>query len=121
MVRGHRPLRAHPSVVTMTMMLRSCARRLGHGMRAAVSTAPVPAVRMSARALSSSSRPALTTFSEEEDALREAVSRFAHDQVLPHAREMDRSQELNMDILKGLFEQGASHCTDGWLWDGQGF
>jgi hypothetical protein len=36
------------------------------------------------------------------------VARFAQDQVLPKVQQMDETEKLDKDVLKGLFEQGVS-------------
>jgi len=52
-------------------------------------------------------RPAsLSTFTEEELMLREAVKRFATDVVAPKVREMDDNESMDPIIVQGLFEQG---------------
>ena len=37
-----------------------------------------------------------------------AVSRFAHDKVLPFVREMDENSQMDKGIINGMFEQGVS-------------
>lgn len=36
------------------------------------------------------------------------VARFAQEQVLPKVAQMDETEQLDKDVLKGLFEQGVS-------------
>lgn len=36
------------------------------------------------------------------------VARFAREQVLPKVAQMDETEQLDKDVLKGLFEQGVS-------------
>ncbi|KIM45762.1 hypothetical protein M413DRAFT_440800 [Hebeloma cylindrosporum] len=53
------------------------------------------------------SRPAsLSTFTDEEQMLREAVKRFATTVVAPKVREMDENESMDPTIIQGLFEQG---------------
>ncbi|KAI0773686.1 acyl-CoA oxidase [Fomes fomentarius] len=48
----------------------------------------------------------LSTFTEEEEMLRESVRRFAEDVVAPKVREMDESEMMDKSVITGLFEQG---------------
>ncbi|KAF0853113.1 mitochondrial acyl-CoA dehydrogenase family member (short/branched chain acyl-CoA dehydrogenase) [Andalucia godoyi] len=48
----------------------------------------------------------LVVFSEENEALRESVSRFALERVGPKVKQMDRDQKLDESLLKELFDQG---------------
>ncbi|KAG8967608.1 hypothetical protein FRC03_009733 [Tulasnella sp. 419] len=48
----------------------------------------------------------LHTFTEEEEMLRDSVKRFAVDVVGPRVREMDENEEMDPQVIKGLFEQG---------------
>ncbi|PPQ71231.1 hypothetical protein CVT25_004537 [Psilocybe cyanescens] len=52
-------------------------------------------------------RPAsLTTFTDEEQMLRDTVKRFAADIVAPKVREMDENESMDPSIIQGLFDQG---------------
>lgn len=51
-------------------------------------------------------RPALTTFSSDEQAFREAVRDFAENEIKPHVNHMDEKAEMNRDIIGKLFEMG---------------
>ena len=51
-------------------------------------------------------RPALTMWSEDEIAFREAVRGFAESEIKPHVTHMDEKAEMNQDIVKKLFEMG---------------
>ncbi|EJD50735.1 acyl-CoA oxidase [Auricularia subglabra TFB-10046 SS5] len=48
----------------------------------------------------------LDTLTEEEEAIRETVRRFATEVVGPKVREMDENEMMDKEIIKGLFEQG---------------
>lgn len=48
----------------------------------------------------------LAKFTEEEEMLREAVQRFAHDVVAPRVEAMDEAEKMDPEIIQGLFEQG---------------
>ncbi|XP_063077877.1 short/branched chain specific acyl-CoA dehydrogenase, mitochondrial [Engraulis encrasicolus] len=50
--------------------------------------------------------PPLQTFSEEENMMREAVKKFAQEQIQPFVSEMDEKHEMDEGVLRGLFEQG---------------
>lgn len=39
------------------------------------------------------------------------VARFAQEQVLPKVAKMDETEQLDKDVLKGLFEQGVRFQT----------
>ncbi|HUO50898.1 MAG TPA: acyl-CoA dehydrogenase [Gemmatimonadaceae bacterium] len=54
----------------------------------------------------STARPALTSFSDDENALREAVAGFAAAEVRPRAMEMDRAAKLDPALVPMLFELG---------------
>lgn len=51
-------------------------------------------------------QPALTTFTEDEVAFRDAVRSFAENEIKPHVTEMDEKAELRPDLVKKLFEMG---------------
>ncbi|CAG8508671.1 12822_t:CDS:10 [Ambispora leptoticha] len=50
--------------------------------------------------------PSLNTLTEEEAAIRETVTSFAQEIILPKVKEMDEKESLDKEILKGLFDQG---------------
>ncbi len=52
------------------------------------------------------SRPALTQWSEDEVAFREAVRSFAETEIKPHVNHMDEKAEMNPEIVQKLFEMG---------------
>lgn len=43
---------------------------------------------------------------ETEELLKESVARFAKDEVLPKAREMDEAEQMDKGLVSQLFEQG---------------
>ena len=51
-------------------------------------------------------RPALTAFSDDETAFRDAVAAFAAAEVRPRAMEMDRAAKLDPALVPKLFELG---------------
>ena len=51
-------------------------------------------------------RPALTTFSEEENAFREAVAAFAEEEVRPRVMDMERAAKLDPALVPKYFEMG---------------
>jgi len=53
-----------------------------------------------------SARPALTTFTEEEDAFRDAVAAFAEEEVRPRVMAMERAAKLDPELLPKYFELG---------------
>ncbi len=50
--------------------------------------------------------PPLTSLSEEEVMLRDAVRQFAQQEIAPRVREMDEAQKLDPEILRQLFALG---------------
>ena len=55
---------------------------------------------------SSSLRPALTTFSEEENAFRDAVATFAESEVRPRVQAMERAAKIDPELIPQFFELG---------------
>lgn len=53
-----------------------------------------------------SSISSLSTLTQEEQMLKEAVGKFARDQLAPKVAMMDEKELLDPSILKGLFDQG---------------
>eukprot|EP01097_Dermamoeba_algensis_P008976 TRINITY_DN618_c0_g1_i1.p1 TRINITY_DN618_c0_g1~~TRINITY_DN618_c0_g1_i1.p1 ORF type:complete len:425 (+),score=129.34 TRINITY_DN618_c0_g1_i1:95-1369(+) len=49
---------------------------------------------------------AASIFTEEEEALRESVRRFAETNIKPKVREMDEKQKMEPELIKACFEQG---------------
>lgn len=49
---------------------------------------------------------ALTMLSEEELMMKEAVARFAREEIAPKVREMDDTKTMDQGIIDGLFDQG---------------
>ncbi|MCP3979608.1 MAG: acyl-CoA dehydrogenase [bacterium] len=50
--------------------------------------------------------PALTTLTEEEQMFRQAVHDFAQGEIAPRAHAMDEAHKYEPDLLKSLFEMG---------------
>jgi alkylation response protein AidB-like acyl-CoA dehydrogenase len=65
-------------------------------------------------------RPALTQFSEDEEAFRQAVRDFAESEIKPHVIEMDHQAELKKDLLAKLFEMGLMGIETPEKWGGAG-
>jgi len=83
----------------LTTVARTCAAAPRRAQAA------VPHIwRPECRALSV--RPAVTTFSEDERALREHVERFAQEVLAPKVAKMDAQESLDKDVVDALFEQG---------------
>jgi alkylation response protein AidB-like acyl-CoA dehydrogenase len=51
-------------------------------------------------------RPALTQFSEDETAFRDAVRSFAENEIKPHVTEMDEKAQMKTELVSKLFEMG---------------
>ncbi|CAE6391531.1 acyl-Coenzyme A dehydrogenase, short/branched chain [Rhizoctonia solani AG-1 IB] len=60
----------------------------------------------SASSIARSELSSLNKFTEEEEMLRDVVSRFAREVVAPKVREMDEAEKMDPSIIKGLFENG---------------
>ncbi|KAF8681302.1 acyl-CoA oxidase [Rhizoctonia solani] len=60
----------------------------------------------SASSVTRSELSSLNKFTEEEEMLRDVVSRFAREVVAPKVREMDEAEKMDPFIVKGLFENG---------------
>ena len=52
------------------------------------------------------SRPALTTWSDDEIAFREAIRSFAETEIKPHVNKMDEEAQMNPAVVAKLFEMG---------------
>ncbi|KAH8080903.1 acyl-CoA dehydrogenase/oxidase [Filobasidium floriforme] len=50
--------------------------------------------------------PSIYNFTEEEEMLRETVRKFAQEVIGPKVTEMDESEVMDPEIIKGLFDQG---------------
>jgi butyryl-CoA dehydrogenase len=53
-----------------------------------------------------SARPALTTFSEEENAFRDAVAAFAADEVAPRVQQMEQAARIDPTLVPKFFDLG---------------
>jgi alkylation response protein AidB-like acyl-CoA dehydrogenase len=53
-----------------------------------------------------SNRPALTMWSEDEIAFRDAVRSFAESEIKPHVHDMDQKAQMRPEIVSKLFEMG---------------
>ena len=56
--------------------------------------------------LLTSTRPALSELSEQEQMFREAVREFAESEIAPRVMEMDEAQQIDLSLLPSLFEMG---------------
>ncbi|KAJ1662132.1 hypothetical protein IW140_006133 [Coemansia sp. RSA 1813] len=57
-------------------------------------------------ACDSTVKESLHTLTEDEEMMREVVSRFARDVVLPKVSEMDEAEKMDASVIRGLFETG---------------
>lgn len=55
---------------------------------------------------SSNSRPAITTWSDDEVAFRDAIKSFAESEIKPHVTSMDEHAKMKPEIVSKLFEMG---------------
>lgn len=56
--------------------------------------------------MSTEARPALTMFTEDEIAFRDAVRQFAESEIKPHVTSMDEHAKMKPEIVQKLFEMG---------------
>lgn len=84
----------------MLVARRPLARPSARAPRAAACRAP----QRPARAYGT--RHAVTTWSAEEEQLRNSVARFAREVIAPKVKEMDEKSELDREVLRACFEQG---------------
>ncbi|CAE7086543.1 unnamed protein product [Rhizoctonia solani] len=86
-------------------MLR--ALRLSLSATRSFAAAQTSAARcFSASSIARSELSSLNKFTEEEEMLRDVVSRFAREVIAPKVREMDEAEKMDPAIVKGLFENG---------------
>lgn len=52
------------------------------------------------------SRPAITTWSEDEQAFRMAIREFAESVIKPKVHEMDKNQQMDSEVISQLFQMG---------------
>lgn len=65
-------------------------------------------------------RPAITKFTEDEEAFREAVRSFALSEVKPLVMKMDQEGQMDPRIIKGLFDMGLMGIETPEKWGGAG-
>lgn len=51
----------------------------------------------------------MTSLSEDEQLLKDAVARFSKEQIAPHVRRMDEQASMDPSIIKGCFENGMDN------------
>ena len=49
----------------------------------------------------------LTRLTEDEELMKESVSRWANESLKPRVLEMDEKEQLDKDIIRQLFDQGV--------------
>ena len=54
----------------------------------------------------SDAQRAVTDFSDDENAFRQAIREFAESEIKPKVHEMDKAQQMDAGIIKQLFEMG---------------
>ena len=94
--------------------------RLSVRPRFLISTTPSAAAVRSMRFMSSEVPPALTMFTEQEEMLRDTVSKFAQNEIQPLVSKMDHEGRLDKGLLKSLFEQGLMGVEIPPEYDGNG-
>lgn len=52
----------------------------------------------------------LYNFSEEEQMIKETVSRFGKEHVEPYIHEMEEAGAFKPELMKAIFDQGVSVC-----------
>ena len=71
------------------------------------------------RALSTA-RPAVTTFSEDEAMMRDAVARWASEELQPLVADMDRESHMRKSVIDSLFSNGLMGVEMPEEWGGTG-
>jgi alkylation response protein AidB-like acyl-CoA dehydrogenase len=67
-----------------------------------------------------SSRPALTTLSDDEEDFREVIRNFAEEVIRPKVEEMDRNAKMDPEVIEALFENGLMGIEIPEEYEGQG-
>ena len=92
-------------------MSRSVCRLASKSLEQRSAALRQPAALLGSRSFSvSAARHAtsLNVVTEEEEALREAVQRFANETLTPDkVREMDEAENMDMGVVKALFDAGV--------------
>ena len=65
-------------------------------------------------------RPAVTSFSEDEEMLRQAVEQFSNTTLRPHVAQMDRDSHMPREVLDALFDNGLMGIEMPEKWGGSG-
>lgn len=79
-------------------------RATGTALRASI--APHRYLHASAVNAAASSRPPVSSLSEDEEAFRDAVATFAAGEIAPRVRQMDESSTMDGALIEALFENG---------------
>jgi short/branched chain acyl-CoA dehydrogenase len=84
---------------------------LRHALRSAPRLRPTAAARLTPTLCARRNYTEFTptpifSLTETEELLKESVSKFAHDAILPKVREMDEAEQMDKGIVSQLFEQG---------------
>lgn len=64
--------------------------------------------------------PAITTWSEDEQAFRMAIREFAESVIKPKVHEMDKNQQMDPGVISQLFEMGLMGIETPEKWGGAG-
>ncbi|KAK8858767.1 hypothetical protein IAR55_002996 [Kwoniella newhampshirensis] len=96
------------------MLSRTLRARSSLLLRPMTASTPLRTLRTTApvRQVQELTREAIDTplslwnFTEEENMLRETVRRFAEDVIAPKVSEMDEKEQMDPEIVKGLFDNG---------------
>ncbi|KAH8808881.1 acyl-CoA dehydrogenase-like protein [Xylogone sp. PMI_703] len=106
-------------MASIAKALRPAAQRISSQSRPAARVAGPSRIYQHARPLSSTSSrrseavdissippTPITHLSEIEEAMKDSVSKFANDVILPKVREMDEKENMDPTVVEQLFEQG---------------
>lgn len=52
--------------------------------------------------------PPITSFTQEEELMRDSVARFARERVQPLVSKMDQESQMEPSLISDMFEQGVS-------------
>ncbi|KEZ41443.1 Short-chain acyl-CoA dehydrogenase [Scedosporium apiospermum] len=90
----------------VTAIRATSALRSSQGSNTVRSFSAIPCRRNEAVDISDIPPTPITHFTEVETAMRESVSKFANDVILPKVRDMDEAEAMEPAIVEQLFEQG---------------
>ncbi|KAI1253305.1 hypothetical protein MGN70_005513 [Eutypa lata] len=83
-----------------------CCRQVARTFNAQQQVRPLSATARRRNDISDIPPTPITHLSDTEEAMREAVSKFANEAILPRVRDMDEAEQMDPALVEQLFEQG---------------